>query len=321
MYRTIHRIKGISKMSYRPLLLIVISLATLGVLFAAPVLQAAEKYAVEIKEDVVYGTGGGEELTLHLARPTDTDQAAPALVFIHGGGWRTGNKNSFRPAIELAAQRGYVAVTVGYRFAPKHRFPAQIEDCKCAVRWLRAHAEELNVDPHRIGAIGGSAGAHLALLLGTMDSGDGLEGNGGWDDQTSKVQAVVSYFGPVNLTLSIEDIQKSPAAEVFMEQAVRAILRDFVGGELEERTNELQLASPINYVNEGDAPMLLFQGTRDPLVPFDQTFEMAGALTTHKIPGRVEFIIGAGHGWRGGELDRTEAAVMAFFDKHLENGK
>ncbi len=308
-------------MSYRPLLSIVISVAILGLLFASPASQAAEKYAIEIQENVVYGDGGGEELTLHLARPTDMDQAAPALVFIHGGAWRAGDKNSFLPAIELAAQRGYVAATIGYRFAPKHRFPAQIEDCKCAVRWLRAHAEELNVDPHRVGAIGASAGAHLALLLGTMDSGDGLEGNGGWNDQSSKVQAVVSYFGPVNLTLSIEDIKNSPAADVFMEQAVRTILQDFVGGAPEERTEELQLASPINYVSEGDAPMLLFQGTRDPLVPFDQAFQMAGKLTTHKIPGRIEFIIGAGHGWRGGELERTEAAVMAFFDKHLENGK
>ena len=308
-------------MSYRRLLLSVILIAIVGLLSARSGLQAAEKYAVEIQQDVVYGTGGGEELTLHLARPTGMDKAAPALVFIHGGAWRTGNKSSFAEAIQRAAERGYVAATIGYRFAPKHRFPAQIEDCKCAVRWLRANAEQLNVDPRRIGAIGGSAGAHLALLLGTMDSGDGLEGNGGWEDQSSKVQAVVSYFGPVNLTLSIDDIKKSPSADVFMEQAVRAILRDFVGGEPEERTDELQLASPINYVNEGDAPVLMFQGTRDPLVPFEQAFQMAGALTTHKIPGRVEFIMGAGHGWRGGELARTEASAMAFFDEHLENGK
>ena len=302
-------------------LLFAASVASFVVLGGSRCAKAAEKNAIEVQENVVYGTGGDEELTLHLARPTSLEEPAPAIVFIHGGGWRAGNKDSFRDAMERAAERGYVAVTIGYRFAPKHQFPAQIEDCKCAVRWLRAHADELKVDPQRVGAIGASAGAHLALLLGTMDSGDGLEGTGGWDDQSSKVQSVVSYFGPVNLTLSMEDIQDSPASEVFMERQVRAILNDLVGGEPEERTEELRAASPIHYVNEGDAPMLLFQGTRDPLVPFDQAFEMANALTANKIAGRIEFIIGAGHGWRGGEMDRTEAAVMTFFDQTLKNGK
>jgi acetyl esterase/lipase len=116
--------------------------------------EPAAKPEIEFRENVEYGTGGGEKLTLHLARPKDLAAPAPAIVFIHGGGWRQGNKEAYRDMITEAAQRGYVAVTIGYRFAPTHIFPAQVEDVKCAVRWLRANAAELGVDPERIGATG-----------------------------------------------------------------------------------------------------------------------------------------------------------------------
>lgn len=280
---------------------------------------AAGPYKVDLREDVEYGTGGGEKLTLHLAVPQDVPEAAPGIVFIHGGGWAAGNKNAHKPHIKMVAEQGYVAASVGYRFAPKHPFPAQIEDCKCAVRYLRAHADEIGLDPARIGAIGFSAGAHLSMMLGTMDSTDGLEGNGGWQDQSSKVQCVVSYFGPVDLTnTSLEGLA---AADTINEKAVRSILRNFAGGEPEEKADLLRQASPITYVNKGDAPTLMFQGTKDQLVPYDQAFQMATALTKAGIPGRVELILGANHGWFGPEMARTLDGTMAFFAEHLNNGK
>ncbi len=276
---------------------------------------AAEKMEVDFRENVEYGTGAGETLFLHLAVPKGLTEAAPGLLLIHGGGWQGGDKNSFKKVCQEAAAAGYVAASVGYRFAPKHPFPAQVEDCKCAVRWLRAHAAELNLDPSRIGAVGASAGAHLAMMLGTMDSSDGLEGAGGWADQSSKVQCVVSYFGPTNLTYL--DLSQNPSRKYISEPIVRSILEKFVGGKAEEHATELKQASPITYVNAGDAPMLLFQGTIDPLVPYDQATQMANALTEAKVPGRVEILLGRGHGWGGEEMERTQEVTFTFLDEIL----
>jgi sugar lactone lactonase YvrE/acetyl esterase/lipase len=260
---------------------------------------------IEFREDVEFGTGGETKLTLHLARPATAKGPLPGLVFIHGGGWAAGNKNDLKEGIRDAARRGYVAISVGYRFAPKNPFPAQVEDVKCAVRWMRAHAGELQLDPSQIGAIGFSAGAHLSMMLGVMDKDDGLEGTGGWADQSSKVQAVVAYFGPVDL------LGEYPPAS-------QNIVKNFIGGTKAEKTAEYKRASPVTYVNAGDAPMLLFQGTEDVLVPYDQAFTMTKALSAAKVPGRIELMLGANHGWGGKELSRTLQTGYDFFAEHLK---
>lgn len=260
---------------------------------------------IELKENVQYGETDGEKLTLHLATPKDLSELSPVIVYIHGGGWRAGNKDGHIAQIQEAAKRGYVSVSVGYRFAPKYPFPAQVEDVKCAVRWLRAKKDELKIDPDRIGAIGYSAGAHLSMMLGTMDSSDGLEGNGGWNDQSSKVQCVVAYFGPTNFL--------SPYPEV-----TQPIIEQFLGGKLADKEDNYRKASPITYVNEGDAPTLIFQGTKDILVPYEQAFEMTTALTKANVPGRVELLLGAGHGWKEEDMRQTQNLALAFFDKYLK---
>jgi acetyl esterase/lipase len=265
---------------------------------------AADKPEVDYKTDVVYGTGGGEELKLDLATPKGLDHAVPAIVVIHGGGWSAGNRTDMALFAKEAAAHGYVGATISYRLAPKHHFPAQIEDVKCAVRYLRAHADELKIDPKRIGAMGVSAGAHLALILGTMDPADGLEGDGGNTDQSSKVQAVVSIVGPVNLVGEFPEISNR-------------IIEVFLGGKPADKQDECRRASPITYVNKGDAPMLLFFGTKDPLVPYDQAFQMTTALTNAAVPARVEMLVGASHGWGGKELERTLKESMSFFDAQL----
>ena len=175
---------------------------------------------------------------------------------------------------------------------------------RCA-RDPAAHANELNIDPMRIGAYGVSAGAHLAMMLGALDSADAMEGDGGNLEQPSKVQAVVSYVGPVNL-----------AGENYTQTQVQ-ILTAFLGGDPREKQAECRLASPITYLDKGDAPVLCFFGTKDPLVSYDQALQIATALTNSGVPGRVEMILGAGHGWRGKEQIRTHNATMAFFDEHL----
>jgi acetyl esterase/lipase len=279
---------------------------TLAALLAASTLRAADKFEVEYKPDVTYATVDGQDLQLDLATPKGLDHPVPAIVVIHGGGWMAGQRQSMTQFAKQVAAYGYVAPTISYRLAPKYRFPAQIEDVKCAVRYLRAHAKELNIDPDMIGAMGISAGAHLSMMLGVMDSGDGMEGNGGNADQPSKVQAVVSYVGPVNLVIdNYTDTQTQ-------------ILTAFLGGPPKEKVDECRRASPLTYINKGDAPILCFFGTDDPLINNDQAFQIATALDDADVPGRVEILLGANHGWTGKELERTMDATMSFFDQHLK---
>jgi acetyl esterase/lipase len=260
---------------------------------------------VEFTPDVTYATVDGEELKLDLARPKDAKLPLPLVVVIHGGGWAAGNRKSHDNVTWEFAKRGYVSATVSYRFAPKHPFPAQIQDVKAAVRFLRANAERYAIDPANVGAIGFSAGAHLSMMLGAMDKEDGYDDVGEHRDQPSKVQAVVSYFGPTDLLQPYPD-------------ATKPILQKFLGGTVDEKRELAKRASPITYVNAGDAPMLLLQGTKDPLVPHDQAVRMADALTKVGVPGRVELLLGAGHGWGGAESQRTVAESFAFFDQYLK---
>ncbi len=279
-------------------------LAVLSLGLSACQAQPQPPAGVKYHANVVYTKSGGEELKIDIAHPEKEGEPRACILMIHGGGWRGGDKSHLTPVIFELAQQGYTAATVQYRFAPKHRFPAQIEDVKCAVRYLRAHAEEYGLDPERIGACGFSAGGHLSMILGTMGKDDGFEGEGGWADQSSQVQAVLSYFGPTDFTLEY------PAASA-------AIVNDFVGFTLEENAEVRKQASPITYVSEGDAPMLLFQGTKDRLVPHEQAMVMAEAMTNAGIPGRVELLIGFDHGWGGADLERTKKETLEFFARHL----
>lgn len=270
-----------------------------------PAARGWEEPEIEVRTDIEYGTGASESLQLDIYSPKDLQQPVAAVFCIHGGGWAGGKRQDAADLAKRAAARGYVAIAPSYRLAPKHVFPAQIEDCKCAVRWVRAHAEELHVDTNRVGAIGLSAGAHLAMLLGTMDKDDGLEGEGGWADQSSKVQVVVSFVGPTNLQSELPEVSQQ-------------IVRNFIGGSATDKAEDYRRASPVTYVNQGDAPHLLFVGTKDPLVPYEQAFEMTTALDKAQVSGRVEFLLGAGHGWPGKELERTLDGTWEFLDIHLK---
>ncbi len=262
---------------------------------------------VQFEEEIVYGTVGEEELTLNLARPQQANgEKLPCVLVIHGGAWRSGNKRVHNNITWEFAKRGYVAATVGYRLCPQHIFPAQVQDVKCAARYLRAHAEKYGLDPTRFGAVGFSAGAHLAMMLGVMNGDDGLDESGGWTDQDSQVQAVVAFFGPTEL--GADDIPQRSVP----------LVRDFLGGSKEEKADAYKNASPISYVTSDDATMLLFQGTKDPLVPHTQAFKMIEALTKAGISGRAELLIGAGHGWGGEDLERTISETYRFFEVNLK---
>ena len=258
--------------------------------------------------DIEFGAGGDVKLALDLARPERLDKPVPCIVFIHGGGWRGGNRKVHVPQILDVAKRGYVAATIQYRLSDKAIFPAQVEDVKCAIRYLRANADKHKLDPNKIGAVGFSAGAHLSLLLGTMDKQDGLEGTGGYAEQSSKVNAVVAYFGPTDLAAEFPDKPLD----------VPDLIEKFLGGTAADKADAYKAASPITYVDKGDAPTLIYHGTKDALVPFAQATAMAEAMTNAGMPGRVELLIGANHGWGNPELNRTLEGTVAFFEEHLK---
>ncbi|MFM9118441.1 MAG: prolyl oligopeptidase family serine peptidase, partial [Planctomycetota bacterium] len=184
-------------------------------------------------------------------------------------------------------------------------FPAQIDDVKGGVRSLRAQAQRYGSDPRRFGVIGFSAGGHLAMMLGVMGPEDGLEGEGGWPEENSQVQAVVSFFGPTDL--AADDLP--PVSQ--------GLVKDFLGGTMAERAEIYRRASPVSYASKGDAPLLIFQGTRDPLVPHTQAFRMTDAMTRANVPGRVELLLNANHGWAGEQLNHTVEQSFKFFDQQL----
>jgi acetyl esterase/lipase len=261
---------------------------------------------VTIDNDLVYTKVGTTELKLDMARPAEGDGPFPAVLVIHGGGWRGGDKAGNRPALAEFARRGYVAISPQYRFCPKETFPAQVHDVKAAVRWLKANAKDYKIDPGHVGAVGFSAGAHLSMMLGLTGPTDGLEGEVAEGAPDSKIHAVVNYFGPTDLAASdIPDVSLP-------------LIKDFLGGTAKDKPKEAAQASPLTFVSNGDAPVLTFQGTKDPLIPHTQAVKLAEAMTAAGVPGRVEFLIGAGHGWGGDDLKRTMAETFAFFDKHLK---
>lgn len=284
-------------------------LVSLSAVAAAQTPEAAP-LKIRTARDVVYTTIGENKLKLDLAYPDEGDGPYPGLVVIHGGAWRAGDKAQMRDLLDRFAKQGYVAMSPQYRFCPKEVFPAQVHDVKTALRWLRAHAADYRLDPDRVGAMGFSAGGHLALMLGVTDADDGLEGDVAADAPDTRVQAVVNYFGPTDLLADdIPDVSKP-------------LVKDFLGGEPKDKEALAKQASPLTFVTKDDPPILTFQGTKDPLVPHTQAVKLEEALTKAGGQGRVELIINGGHGdWGGPEIERTFRETSQFFERHLKAGK
>lgn len=262
--------------------------------------------------DVTYCTAAGTELKMDLYYPQAAAEPAPVVIYIHGGGWSDGDKADGAGAHDIPAlvDAGFLVASVNYRLAPEYQFPAMIEDVSCAVRHLRARAVEYNLDPERIGAWGGSAGGHLAALLGTAE--DGLfAGSAEYGEESSRVQAVVDMFGPSDLTRDFEGGAGSRlGSEVF--------------GTSDLSSPALEEASPLTHVSADDPPFLILHGEDDRLVPLDQSQLLYDAMLAAGVPAELVVVKNAGHSFKpeGGrpEPGREEISrmIVEFFSRELK---
>jgi acetyl esterase/lipase len=208
-------------------------------------------------KDLVYKQIGDRSLKLDIYYPDDLTTPVPLLVFIHGGGWKKGDKSDYLRYLVDFAQKGYVTATISYRFSKEAVFPAAVEDVKCAIRWLKKHAEEYHIDPNKIAVIGGSAGGHLAMMIGYSSDDPVFNQDCESDSVSSNVQAVVNLYGPSDMTTDFAIIQKS--------------LLQFIGEPFDVAPQKYIKASPITYITADDPPTLIFHGTLDETVPIKQS--------------------------------------------------
>lgn len=270
-----------------------------------------------VLRDLTYATVAERDLLLDLYLPPATDQKIPVVVWIHGGGWRQGDKGNAGPARPMVG-RGYAVVDVAYRLSGEARHPAQIQDCKAAVRWIRAHADEYGFDPDRIGAWGSSAGGHLAALLGTSGGVDAFETES-HPNFSSRVQAVVDWFGPTDLLLMNTHAVAGATMDHDAPGSPESLL---LGGPLQDQAQRAaaRQVSPITHVSPDDPPILIQHGDRDLLVSHKQSEIFHTALKKAGVDSTLEIIKGGGHGFGGGDIPRDQitATAMAFLDKHLQ---
>ncbi len=245
--------------------------------------------ALDTRLDVVYSLPDGAALKLDFAKPVlCREQRVPLAVYIHGGGWKTGSKAGglYRQDARLFYQLGFAVASLDYRLSPEYHFPAQIWDCKQAMRFLRSHADALGIDPDRIAVFGGSAGGHLVALLGTSGDEAGLEGPG-LEGVSSRVQAVVDFFGPADLRIMAGGVN----------QAGIQTLADFLGCDPRICLETAATASPVTHVSPDDPPIMMIHGDRDVVVPYSQSEILAEALRLAGNDGALIKVLNAGHGF------------------------
>ena len=266
--------------------------------------------------DLSYGPhGDGNKLDLYL--PEKADAPLPLVIWIHGGGWEAGNKEE-PPALGLLS-KGYAVASINYRLSQEAKYTAQIEDCKAAVRFLRANAKKYNLDPDQTGVFGASAGGHLVALLGTTGGVKELEGDGPNREASSAVQAVVDWFGPTDmLQMKAEaDAQKDVRFVLDADSADSPVGRLF-GGPVQEHKDLAEKANPIHYITKDAAPFLIMHGDKDNIVPLAQSKILDEALKKAGVESTLVVIEGAGHGGPGFGSPENLQKIMDFFDKHLK---
>ncbi len=265
-----------------------------------------------VHRDLAYVANGHARQNLDLYLPSD-GQNLPLIIWIHGGAFRMGSKEGLEfDAVPLEyLDQGYAVASINYRLSQHALFPAQIEDCKAAVRWLRAHAQQFKLDANRFGVWGPSAGGYLAAMLGTTAAVAMFE-VGEYLEVSSRVQAVVDYFGPTDF-LQMDD-QRLP--DGMLHNPAESPESQLVGGPIQEHKARVAQANPITHVTNDAPPFLIVHGDRDLLVPYQQSVLLDAALREAGVPVTFYPVVGAGHG--GFTDPRVPELTQAFFAKHLK---
>jgi acetyl esterase/lipase len=265
-----------------------------------------------IERDVEYCTMDGFVLKMDIYYPLTKEERWPMILYVHPGGW-TSETRGVDPTlvdIQVFQKNGFLFTTVDYRLAPTYKFPAMIEDVKCAVRYLRAHADEYNIDPERFGAIGPSAGGHLVSLLGTTDKAAGFD-VGEYLEYSSRVQAVVDMYGVADLTPPFTKTLFFDRMEVF--------------GTFDHQDPIFEIASPVNYVTPDDPPFLIFQGELDTTVPPKQSERLFRHFQKEGVDAELIMVKNAGHGFLPADenpispsLEEIKKRTLRFFEQKLK---
>lgn len=298
--------------------LVALSFVCLLLVAGTALFASAQSYpeppsTVTLRRDVSYGTVDGQSLVMDVVTPKVGKGPFPAVLCIHGGGWSAGHKKDMVGCAYMLGQLGFVTTSIDYRLAPHAHFPAQVEDAKAAVRYMRRHAKELDIDPSRIGVVGSSAGGHLALFLGvtnntepslslgsrTLDTRD--------QEVSSAVTAVVSLAGPTSLSLPLP-----PTSEKIAER--------FIGKSRSENPELYEKASPAHYLTAATSPILMIHGNKDELVPYNQATTMLAACKKTGVDAELITIADGGHGGGGtqAEWDASILKMADFLKKHLK---
>ena len=259
--------------------------------------------------DVTFAKYGDRTLQLDIFRPKDAPGMLPAIVCIHGGGWGKGSKIHHRKVAQALAAEGYVTASIDYRLSGEAKFPAHIHDCKAAVRFLRANAKGYGIDPEHIGAIGHSAGGHLAALLATSGGVAELDGAGGNAEFSSTIQAVVPMGGQTDF-MSERNREKSASA---------AIWQAFLGGSQDEVPEVYRLASPLAHLDKNDPPVWLITGEKDD--PSTRADSLRQKMDQLGIENGLTIIKDAPHPFTVKQIwfDQMMEAAVPFFDRTLKD--
>ena len=273
---------------------------------------------IKLERDISYIPNGDEAQRLDIYLPEKaSEKPMPLVVHIHGGGWKGGSK--YPCSLAVMVNRGYVVASIEYRFSQKALFPAQIQDCQAAIRWLRTNAKTYNVDPEHVGVVGGSAGGHLSALVATAGGKDAFPKIGGNDDQSDQVQCVIDIFGPTNFATVMEQAENDKNVKnIFAFNTPSDPYSSLIGVGLNQDKAKTDAVSPVTYVGEDNPPTLILHGTHDTLVPYAQSEEMAAALKAKGVPVWLQTLPGSGHGGGGFGKPQIHELMQNFFDKHLK---
>ena len=291
---------------------LLIAAVTLTCLTAPSIAVGQQPAASTMEKDIIYGKAGDQELRLDLVRPTSGKRPFPLVIWIHGGGWVMGDRQGYDAAMRDMAKLGYAGASVQYRLAPAHPFPAQLDDLRQALAFLRANAAKYDLDPARIVVTGASAGGHLSLMLGLAREGEGKS--------VPPVRGIIDVMGPTDFRTWKINQDANDLMRRSIGVDLDGLLVDFIGTS-DRQDRRIATASPLTYVRGDNPPVLIIHGTADTWVPFQQAQVLHDALKNAGVKVRLAPLEGASHFdifWPPGQREKQKQETAQFLKEVFE---